>query len=329
MKFGIQIYRSMEETIELGQLAENVGFDYLWIADVPAIRDAITTLSVLAMNTKKIKLGTAVAGVFTRHPSIWASTATTIQELSKGRFTFGISVGGFLARSKMGIELEKPAMTIRNQIAVFRKLLKGEPATYKGEYVTMNNFKLAYPIDPRPIPIYVGARGPKMLELTGEVAEGLLTEGSTRTLSESKKHLKKGAEKARRNMSDFDTAYLPTSFWVSKEVSKKDMDMLKMSGAPSILDSVPEVHRMLGLDKIPVEMLRKALIRGDFSKVPEYLPDDILREFAIIGDWETCISRIEELEKSGMTQLVLVDPIGPKTSEVLKAFGEKVIPAFK
>jgi 5,10-methylenetetrahydromethanopterin reductase len=329
MKFGIQTYRSMEETIQLGKLAERVGFDYIWVADVPALRDAVTTLAVLAMNTKKIKLGTAVAGFFTRHPLIWASTATTIQELSKGRFTFGISVGGFLSRAKMGIDLKKPARTTRDQIAVFRKLLKGEPATYEDEYITMDDFKLAFPVDPHPIPIYVGARGPKMLELTGEVAEGLLTEGSARTLRESRKYLKKGAEKAGRNMSDFETAYLPTSFWLSKEVSKKDMDMLKMSGAPSILDSVPEIHRMLGLDKIPVEMLRKALIRGDFSKVPEYLPDEILREFAIIGDLETCISRIEELEKCGMTQLVLVDTIGPSTSEVLKTFGEKVIPSFK
>ena len=107
------------------------------------------------------------------------------------------------------------------------------------------------------------------------------------------------------------------------------MDMLKMSGAPSILDSVPEVHKLLGLDKVPLQMLRRALMKSEWGKIPDNLPDDILHEFAIIGDVETCISKIEALEKAGMTQLVLVDPVGPNVVEVLKTFGEKIIPAFK
>jgi 5,10-methylenetetrahydromethanopterin reductase len=329
MKFGIQLYRSMDETIRLGKLIEKVGFDYIWIADVPAIRETVVYLSVLAMTTKKIKLGTAIAGGFTRHISVWSTTAASLQELSKGRFTFGLSVGGFLPRSKIGVEVINPVKAMREQVDVFRRLLKGEMVNYKGENMTLNDFKLSYPIDPTPIPVYLGARGPKMLQLTGEIADGLLTEGSEKTVRNSQRFLKMGAKKAGRNLADFDVSYLPTAFWIAKNVPKKDMDMLKMSGAPSILDSVPEVHKLLGLDKVPLQMLRKALMKGEWGKIPDNLPDNILHEFAIIGDVETCISKIEALEKAGMTQLVLVDPVGPNTVEALKTFGEKIIPAFK
>ena len=176
MRMGIMIgattgaRETVGELVELVQRAESDGFDTAWQANILAV-DALTTLSIAAVQTSRIELGTAVVPVQPRHPTVMAQQALTANAAAKGRFALGIGLSHkMFIEDIMGLSYAKPAATMAEYLEVLNGLLSGEGVSHAGERYRINaavNVPGA-----TPPPVIVAAMGPKMLEIAGRHAAG-------------------------------------------------------------------------------------------------------------------------------------------------------------
>ncbi len=165
--------RSIGDLADRVLLAESLGYD---IAGLPQIagRDAMTALSVIAPRTSKIKLATGIVPIWTRTPVTLAQEAGTLAEATDGRFMLGIGVGHKpLVESWHGTEFRKPLTAMRDYMHVLRGALRDAQVAHDGEMYSAHFGFLGFR-PPSDVPILIGALGPKMLQLAGETADGVV-----------------------------------------------------------------------------------------------------------------------------------------------------------
>lgn len=164
---------TINELITEVQAAEKLGFDQAWMAQVFG-NDAITSLSIVARETRTIKLGTAVTPSFPRHPTALAIQALTASAVSRGRFELGLGLSHKLVIEDMyGIPYERPAAHMREYLSVLMPLLRGEACDYHGELFNVNA-RMTVP-QAEAVTTIVAALGPNMLEVAGTLADGTIT----------------------------------------------------------------------------------------------------------------------------------------------------------
>ena len=169
MKISLGIYpnETPADIIASAKLADEMGYSTLWVLDSHLLfHEVYTLLGALAVSTTRIRLGTAVTNPLTRHPTVTAAAFSTLAELSGGRASLGISVGDSALKS-MNLEAAKMSV-LAETVALCRKLLAGETVSF-GEGKTAQ----LHHVGPD-VPIYVAATGPKMLELAGRIADGVI-----------------------------------------------------------------------------------------------------------------------------------------------------------
>ena len=323
--FGIEFVPS-DPVLKLAhytKLAEDNGFDNVWITDHYNNRDVYTTLAVLAQNTNRIKLGTGVTNPYTRNAAITAQSIGAINEISGGRAILGIGPGDKATFDAMGIEWTKPLTTVSENVAVIKEYLSGKKVSYQGERVSINGAKLAF--KPGKIPIYIGAQGPKMLELSGKIADGVLINAShPKDFEFAIKQINAGAKAAGRNPKDIDVgAYACFSIDKKEDKARNEAKIVVafiVAGSP---DAVLERHN---IDVAAKKDIGGAIAKGDFgSLMGGMITDDMIDAFSICGTPDVCNSRIEELKKIGVTQIIVGSPIGPNKEKSIKLIGKEII----
>src|SRR5688572_31209503 len=163
--------RSLDQAVERVKLAEELGYEAAYVTQI-AGRDALTVLTVYALSTSRIRLGTGVVPIYTRAPATMAQTAATLDEVSGGRLNLGLGVSHRpVVEGWHGQTIDKPVAEMREYVAIVRAILAGEEPPRGDKWQT--GFRLG--MDPRPdVPILVAGLSPKMLELAGEVADGVV-----------------------------------------------------------------------------------------------------------------------------------------------------------
>lgn len=321
MKFGIEFVpdMSIDKIVKLVKLAEDVGFEYVWITDHYNNKNVYETLALLAEGTETIKMGPGVTNPYVRAPAITASALATVDELSDGRATFGIGPGDKATFDSLGIPWEKPVSTIRSAIDTVNTLLSGEKTEGGAQ---LGGVK---PVQDH-IPVYMGAQGPKMLETAGEIADGVLINASNpKDYAAAVPLIKKGIEKAGKDISNFDVgAYTATSIGPDAEAAKNSARIVVAfiaSGSPA---PVLERH---GLPEGINEKIGEMLGKGDFGGAIGAVSDELLEAFSVCGSPEDFVPKIEALADMGVTQYIAGSPIGKDKEESIKLLGE-VISSF-
>jgi 5,10-methylenetetrahydromethanopterin reductase len=195
---------SIEEVGSLTAAIEASGLDDLWVPDERFEHDVWVMLSVAAQRSRRLMLSTCVTDPFIRHPMVTAVAAASVDELSGGRarVALGAGLSGFQA---LGIERRRPATAIREAIAIMRRAWTGEQVWFDGELISCHGGQLAFPSRPD-IPVYVAGRGPAVLRVAGEVADGAIvgTFASERTISSAFDRIDEGAARSGRTMAELD-----------------------------------------------------------------------------------------------------------------------------
>lgn len=301
------------------KLAEETGYDSVWVAEDLSYRDAVAPLASLAMSTRRIKLGTGILPVYYRSPALAAMTVATLDELSEGRTILGLGNGVRSYVERQGIEFKKPLTALREYIHIIRLLLSGEKVTYEGHVHSLKDTKLEFKPIRRNIPIYIAARSAKMFQLAGEIGDGVL--GSDGFCADdyvgwASENMRMGADRAGRSPEDVDFASL-----VLVSVSE-DHDKAKKNIKPSVLSLFAEgtfdrhLPRM-GLSNGDLSPVREALIQSNFQEACERIPDALLDASAIYGTPEECAIRMSRLRAAGV-RLPIVEPVGPDKESIVK-----------
>lgn len=300
--FGVGLFPTdpLPKMIHLAKLSEELGFSHIWIGDSHLIwREAYVNLAAAALNTSRVMMGTGVTNPLTRHPSVISSAFATLEEMAPQRFIVGIGLGDSSVET-MGV---KPA-----RLAQFEKTIKQMRALLAGEEAEFETGKihLKHPCKEK-IPIYVAASGPKILELAGRVADGviLLVGIDPVYVRQARERIQAGARSSGRDLRD-----LHIVLWVPCAVSDKlpAKEAVKAHVARVLIRPIP-----FGLEE------REEKVREDIRKAYNYyqhmeqeaiqakvIPDWIVDKFAITGTSEQCRAKVEELKGTGIDQIAII-----------------------
>jgi 5,10-methylenetetrahydromethanopterin reductase len=334
-RFGlIELSRSIASSIENAKLAEQVGFDWVGVADSQSLfRELFVTLAVVGQATERVMIGPSVTNPLTRHPAVMASAIASVHELSGGRAMLGIATGD---SAIYNINERPRGLTgMRDYILAVRKLLRGEYAQYANRDI---HTKWAGAQADNPVPIYIAAEGPKTLELAGEIADGVIC-GMGLSPDVAKltlHHLSIGAERAGKTLDDLDVwalARVNVGMDRAALVDEIRMELASMAHhafrftlegklvPPELADAIREVQQ--GYQPAHHENLGESPNAG-LMRNPELL-DYMTDRFAIVGDANECVARIQAIRASGFHQLLFTGFVDDRTA-LIKTLGKQVFP---
>jgi 5,10-methylenetetrahydromethanopterin reductase len=334
-RFGIGLVGE-HHARRLGDLArrvEDLGFDDLWLADERFYRDVYASMAWAASTTQRVRIGTCVTDPYSRHPALTAAAIATVDEMAGGRAILGMGAGasGF---SSLGIDRTRPAVALREAIQVIRALWRGERVDFRGEVVRLQGGKLDFPAR-QDIPIVVAGRGPRILEVGGEVADGVIigTFASERGIRYAQERIRRGADRAGR-----DAANVETTSWLYVSISQDRgaaRELVKRGIAVAVWGSKPILDE-LGIE-VPSE-LRELMERSHYSLAPEVIeqarrliPDDLVDHMAIAGTAEDVARRIVDILSLGVGNIAVwpFPPRGTDVETMIEPFAREVIPRVR
>lgn len=328
VKFGIEFVpnRPFREISFHTESAEAAGFDYAWYTDHYPNRNVYVTLSIIATRTRRITLGTGVVNPYLVNPVVTAQAIASLEEIAPGRIVLGIGAGDRATFDRLGIGWVRPLSAVRECVEIFRSLFAGKKASMEGRVFNIKEAKFDFPVEER-VPIYVGAQGPRMLELAGEIGDGVLVNAShPDDIKYAVDRISEGVRKAKRDIEDVDiVAY--TAFSVDKDPGKAARAAIPVvafitAGTP------PAVLARHGIESARALQIREALAAGKWDRIFGLVSSDLLDVFSVSGTPDTCIERIRELTDIGVTQFVVGSPIGPNVQKSIGLISKKIFPRF-
>ena len=173
----LQDLHPLREGMEYARYAEDRGFDAVWQAESRLVREATVPMAAYAAVTSRIKVCSGIVPIWTRNVGLLAATFSTLDELAPGRVMMGLGAWWEPLASKVGVDRRKPLRAMRETVEATRRLLAMERVTYHGEFVHLDDVEIDVvhgDRSPRQVPIYIGATGMQMMELAGEIADGVL-----------------------------------------------------------------------------------------------------------------------------------------------------------
>jgi 5,10-methylenetetrahydromethanopterin reductase len=309
--------------------AENKGCNIVFITDEGFSRDPYSLLATGALITQNVKLGVGVTNPYTRHPGLTAAAIATIDEISNGRAILGLGAGSFSHLREFGLNHKDVISTLRETVIVIRKLLNGEGVTARVARLELSNTKLHFSLDKK-IPIYIAGRGPQILKLAGEIADGAIVGAglvSADGIKYALNNIKIGAAKADRRLDNFDVI-----LWTFCSIAD-DAEIARDSIRPIVASVICDVHAAT-LTKIGVEMKVAMEIKTkaqNTQKIREkelrsLVTDNLINQFSISGTPFECTEKIRELIRVGVKHIGILPVENPENdvSGIIRQFYECV-----
>jgi alkanesulfonate monooxygenase SsuD/methylene tetrahydromethanopterin reductase-like flavin-dependent oxidoreductase (luciferase family) len=315
--------------LEYARYAESKGFEAVWHAESRLARDAIIPLASIAAVTEKIKLGTGVINNWTRNVGLTAASFLTLDELARDRCILGIGAWWDPLAWKVGIQRRKPLRAMREYVTVLQRLFRMENVTFEGEFVNVRDIRLdvvyADPDKPRNIPIYIGATGWEMIELTGEIADGIVLNYlvSPEYNKRAMQHLEAGATREGRKVDSIDRPQLVVCSL------DDDADRALDNARPLVaqyLGQQPHIAKASGVKEDLIKEVTEALggwpaKLGGLERAERLVDDKLVRLITASGTPEDCLRKVREYAEYGCTCPILY-PLGDDVHAMIDSFAE-------
>ncbi|NDJ75837.1 MAG: LLM class flavin-dependent oxidoreductase [Chloroflexi bacterium] len=311
--------------IEYVQYAEARGFEAVWQAESRLVRDAVVPMAAFAATTKRIKVGSGVINNWTRNAALTAATFLTLDDLAPDRILLGIGAWWDPLAKNVGIDRRKPLLAMREHVTVVRDLLAMQNVTFKGEFVNVSGIELDIVHgrrEPRNVPIYIGATGPKMLALTGEIADGALLNYlvSPAYNAMALEQLEQGAKLAKKTLDDIDRPQL-----VVCSVDHNRQRALDASRklVTQYLGQQPHIMKASGVGEDLLDEINQILTwpatEEQIERAMELVPDDVVQMITASGTPEEVKAKVREYVAAGCTCPVLY-PLGSDVRLMIDTF---------
>jgi len=311
----LQDAHSLQEGIKLVQYAEEKGFEAVWQAESRLVRDAIVPMAAFAATTSRIKVASGVTNNWTRNIGLLAATFLTLDDLAPDRIICGIGAWWDPLATKVGINRRKPLSAMRETIDVMRRLLNMERVTFHGEFHYVDDIMLDVVHgrrEPRNVPIYIGATGMKMMEMAGEIADGVCMNYlvNPKYNLEALDALEKGAKLSGRTLDDIDRPQLMICS-VDHDRNKALDKARKMM--TQYLGQQPHVMKASGVSQELLDEIHQVLTwpatDEEIESAMHLVPDDVVQMCTASGSPEEVKAKVREYIDNGCTCPILY-PLG-------------------
>lgn len=330
LEFAITFKPDMEpeRIVNLTKQAEAAGFSYGWVFDSHILwQEPYPLLTLMAMHTRRMRLGTCVTNPIVRDPTVTASLLATLNRISGGRMDLGIGRGDS-SRRVMG---KSPATLARMEqaIQVIRDLNARKQVIYDDQPIQMTWADTAVP------PVWVAGYGPKALRCAGRVADGVILQFADPALIQwCLGFVRQGAEEAGRDPATL-RVMSATAVWVSDDLAAAREPVRWFPALVS--NHVVDLISRYSPDELPEALTAYVRHRQGYdylhhcevgSSNADFVPDEIVDRFCIVGPVEEHIRRLRELQQLGVTQFNIYLMCGEE-ERTLDIYGRDIIPAFR
>jgi 5,10-methylenetetrahydromethanopterin reductase len=325
MKTGVAL-QPVYPSADFGNMVERIeglGFDEFWLTDSSLhSRYSYMYLTIAALRSQRMSLGTAVTNPVTRHPALGAVAAATLNEISGGRAIYGVGAGD---RPLLALGLQPARLgTLEDSIEAARRLWTGDHVSFQGRGFSLDDAHMRFDV-PTDIPVYISASGPKTLELAGRVADGVIILAGLHPdgLRYALEHIDRGVDKAGRSERPKISVFAYGAIHDDEEVA--------MAAGRTIAAWFPQTAPMYcelaGLSPELIQTVQRMYAGGEFQEAAEaanLLPDDFVRRMALVGDRAAVREHIATMEDLGI-DCMTVFPLGGDADfrmQTVEAFAE-------
>ena len=312
----LQDAHDLRDGLDTVQYAESKGFDAVWQAESRLVRDAIVPMAAYAAVTEKIKVSSGVINNWTRNIGLLAATFLTLDDLAPDRIICGIGAWWDPLAKNVGINRRKPLLAMRETVETMRRLLNMEQVTFHGEFVHVDGIELDVVHgrkEPRNVPIYIGATGPMMMTLAGEIADGVVLNYRVEPKYNSRAMdlLDKGAKKSGKRVDDLDRPQLIVcSVDHDHDVAIDNTREL----LTQYLAQQPHIAKASGVSDEVVAEIQSILgwpaTHEQIQKAKHLVPTDLIHRITASGTPEEAKAKVKEYMDNGCTSPILYSVAG-------------------
>ena len=321
----LQDAHDLREGLDIARYAEAKGFDGIWQAESRLVRDAIVPMAAYAAVTEKIHIGSGVINNWTRNIGLLAATFLTLDDLAPNRIICGIGAWWDPLAKNVGINRTKPLKAMEETITVMKRLLNMERVTYEGEFVQVHGIELDVVHgrrEPRNVPIYIGATGDKMIEMTGRIADGIVMNYCVPVEynDQAIEQLLIGLKQSGRSLEEFDRPQLVV-FSVDEDHDKAIDTTREL--LCQYLAQQPHIAKASGVSKDVVDKIQSILgwpaTHEQIQAAKHLVPEDLIHRITASGTPEEAKAKVQEYINHGCTCPILY-PVGGNMKLLIDTF---------
>jgi 5,10-methylenetetrahydromethanopterin reductase len=321
----LQDAHDLRDGLEYARYAEQKGFEAVWQAESRLVRDAIVPMAAYAAVTQRIKVGSGVINNWTRNIGLLAATFLTLDDLAPGRILCGIGAWWDPLAANVGIQRRKPLQAMRETVEVFRRLLHMERVTFHGEFHHVDGIELDVVHgrrEPRRVPILIGATGLQMMELAGEIADGVVLNYCVPPAynDEALLHLDAGARKSDRTLQQLDRPQLIVCSVDRDEQRALDTTRELLT---QYLAQQPHIAKASGVSQDVVSEIQSILgwpaTHAQIRRAMHLVPDELVVRITASGTPEQARAKVQEYLDHGATCPILY-PVGSDVKLLIDTF---------
>jgi 5,10-methylenetetrahydromethanopterin reductase len=323
----LQDAHDLRDGLDYVRYAEKRGFEAVWQAESRLVRDAIVPMAAYAAVTDHLKIGSGVINNWTRNVGLLAATYLTLDDLAPDRIICGIGAWWDPLARNVGIDRKKPLVAMRETVTVLRKLLNMERVSFDGEFVHVQGIELDVVHgrrEPRHVPIMIGATGDQMMEMTGEIGDGVVLnycvppEYNVKALE----LLDKGARRAGRRMDDLDR---PQLIVCSVDLDHDRAIDTTRGLLTQYLAQQPHIAKASGVSPDVVTKIQSILgwpaTHEQIDQAKHLVPEDLILKISASGTPAEARAKVAEYKKYGCTCPILY-PVGGDVRLLIDTFAQ-------
>ncbi|HEX5815973.1 MAG TPA: LLM class F420-dependent oxidoreductase [Methylomirabilota bacterium] len=302
-----------DDFVAIAQEAETRGYHTAWTGEVSGW-DAFTVMTMIASRTRRMHVACAVVPVQTRTPVVLGQSAAALAHFAPGRVALGLGLSSrVIVEQWHGLRFSPALAQIREAVQIIRMVAAGERVSFDGAFYRLKNFRLTTPPPSPPPRVVLAALGPEMLQLAGEIADGVVLNWiPPESVPAAIRHLEAGARRAGRTLEDFEiAAFIRTC--VTDDATAARATLARDITGYAIVDVYASFFRGAGF-AAEVDAVNAAWRAGDRAGAVGQISPRVLDGLGVVGDEATCREQLAAFERAGLTMPVVL-PFTPSGAE--------------
>ena len=325
LDFGLMGDYPQDVNMRLAKLGDHYGFHSVWCAEenpAPGFRHTLVTAAAVSLASNNLQIVLGNLNPYSQHIGLIAVGTNSIALLSKGRCRLCIAPGGINPLLPLGLRYHRPLAAMRDSFQILRQLFQGQTISYQGILGTLDNLFLK-PLPPSPPLIYMGARGPRMLELAGELADAVNLGRSVSSIPREIQLIQKGLKKSGRKLQDIEI--LMAFKGIIAADGDKARDLARPSIAYRLMQKATKTWHKTTFNVDEMTKINQGSIPGQQAFMDQVIEADF-REYGVIGSPEEVVDQLRAMYKLGVTRFIWGFASFPNPEKAMHLIGQQVIP---
>jgi 5,10-methylenetetrahydromethanopterin reductase len=316
LSLGVVTSMPISDSVKYAQRAEESGFHRVWVGEDILSREIFTYLTILALRTGTIGIGSGITNPYVRKITTIASSSAGVQHLSGGRFILGLGPGGLPEVEKItGRPPHNVVDVMWEATTVLKRIFNGGAVSHQGVLICLSDYIITHP-EIKPLEIYFGVRGPKLLGLAGEVADGVIFSGPLDYLARGIEIVEESARASGRDPKGIGRVLWNAFVMGSDLKAARPMAATMMASLPKAALDYIDIKRET------VEEVRRLFALSRYGDAYSLIHEDMIRELMIAGTRTEIEDRVEKCRRMGFDELVVGPPYGKDPLKVILEMGE-------